>query len=252
MEQVKERVAKLEKQPHLVVILVGENSASKIYVNNTTEGLNLLTDLVGKKVPVGTEVTIRGTKYTTKTGAEIFNNSTTNFAVGAHSHAEGISTNAIGDNSHAEGASSFVTGANAHGEGAGTTASGGQSHAEGVGTIASGANSHAEGASTNASGDCSHAEGYNTKASSSNQHVQGKYNVEDAEGKYAFIIGNGSADSNGNNEQRSNAFAIDWNGNIYVNNASTGVNVATLASDLASLQTQIQTLTDRVATLENA
>ena len=34
LEQVKERVEKLEKQPHLVVILVGENPASKIYVNN--------------------------------------------------------------------------------------------------------------------------------------------------------------------------------------------------------------------------
>ena len=34
LEQVKERVAKLNKQPHLVVILVGENPASKIYVNN--------------------------------------------------------------------------------------------------------------------------------------------------------------------------------------------------------------------------
>lgn len=34
LEQVKERVAKLKKQPHLVVILVGENPASKIYVNN--------------------------------------------------------------------------------------------------------------------------------------------------------------------------------------------------------------------------
>lgn len=34
LEQVKERVEKLKKQPHLVVILVGENPASKIYVNN--------------------------------------------------------------------------------------------------------------------------------------------------------------------------------------------------------------------------
>lgn len=34
LEQVKERVAKLDKQPHLVVILVGENPASKIYVNS--------------------------------------------------------------------------------------------------------------------------------------------------------------------------------------------------------------------------
>ena len=34
LEQVKAKVATLEKQPHLVVILVGDNSASQIYVNN--------------------------------------------------------------------------------------------------------------------------------------------------------------------------------------------------------------------------
>ena len=33
-EQVKEKVAKLDKKPHLAVILVGENPASKIYVKN--------------------------------------------------------------------------------------------------------------------------------------------------------------------------------------------------------------------------
>jgi methylenetetrahydrofolate dehydrogenase (NADP+)/methenyltetrahydrofolate cyclohydrolase len=34
LENVKTRVAKLKKQPHLVVILVGDNPASKIYVRN--------------------------------------------------------------------------------------------------------------------------------------------------------------------------------------------------------------------------
>ena len=34
LEKVQERVEKLPRQPHLVVILVGENPASKIYVNN--------------------------------------------------------------------------------------------------------------------------------------------------------------------------------------------------------------------------
>lgn len=34
LEKVKERVAKLDKQPHLVVILAGDNPASKIYVHN--------------------------------------------------------------------------------------------------------------------------------------------------------------------------------------------------------------------------
>ena len=34
LEKVKEQVAKLDTQPHLVVLLVGDNPASKIYVNN--------------------------------------------------------------------------------------------------------------------------------------------------------------------------------------------------------------------------
>ena len=34
LDEVKERVAKLDKKPHLVVILVGDNPASKIYVKN--------------------------------------------------------------------------------------------------------------------------------------------------------------------------------------------------------------------------
>lgn len=39
--------------------------------------------------------------------------------------------------------------------------------------------------------------------------MQGKYNVEDAEDKYALIIGNGTS-----NDNRSNTIAIDWDGNI--------------------------------------
>ena len=34
LEKVKDKVSKLEKKPHLVVILVGDDSASRIYVNN--------------------------------------------------------------------------------------------------------------------------------------------------------------------------------------------------------------------------
>lgn len=55
----------------------------------------------------------------------------------------------------------------------------------------------------------SHAEGQGTKASSSNQHVQGKFNSEDTEDKYAFIIGNGTSDTS-----RSNALTVDWDGNV--------------------------------------
>ena len=47
-----------------------------------------------------------------------------------------------------------------------------------------------------------------TKASSDYQHVQGKYNIEDAENKYAHIVGNGTSE-----EARSNAHTLDWEGN---------------------------------------
>lgn len=70
-----------------------------------------------------------------------------------------------------------------------------------------------------ASGQDSHAEGWGTKASSENQHVQGKYNIEDTASKYAFIIGNGK-----DNDNRSNAFAVDWNGNIFCDKDTTSLN----------------------------
>ena len=92
--------------------------------------------------------------------------------------------------------------------GVGTTASGRASHAEGQLTTADGQVAHAEGYGTTASGDYSHAEGFGTKASGDHQHAFGKYNVEDANGTYLEIAGNGTAD-----EARSNARTLDWNGN---------------------------------------
>lgn len=70
-----------------------------------------------------------------------------------------------------------------------------------------GENSFAFGKDTTASGYCSHAEGEGTIASAKCQHVQGAYNIEDTEGKYAFIVGNGTSDTN-----RSNAFTVDKEG----------------------------------------
>jgi hypothetical protein len=158
-------------------------------------------------------------------------------ASGTSSHAEGDSTKASGFYSHAEGLKSTASGNSAHAEGYSTTASGVQSHAEGKNTTASGAQSHSEGEYTTASGVQSHAEGCYTKAASDYQHAQGKYNVEDTTGKYAFIIGNGDADAN-----RSNAFAIDWDGKIYVNNATEGVDVAALLGRVAELEAKVAAL----------
>lgn len=188
----------------------------------------------GKTVPQGTSVTIGGTTYTVSDGAEIFNDYTNNKAIGHMSHAEGASTKAIeafshaeghdtiasGQQSHAEGYGSTASGVQSHAEGCNSTASGGISHAEGLQTTASGTQSHAEGCQTTASAAQSHAEGMGTLAYYDNQHVEGKYNIPD--NTFAHIIGNGTDQSH-----RSNAFAVDWNGKIYTNNATTGVDVCT-------------------------
>lgn len=100
--------------------------------------------------------------------------------------------------------------------------------------IAIGYYSHAEGDHNFAFGNYSHVEGHETRAGSACQHVQGKYNVVDSNSKYAFIIGNGES-----NIVRSNAFAIDWDGLIYINNSATGVNVSALASRVSALETTV-------------
>ena len=141
--------------------------------------------------------------------------------IGDYSHAEGQNTTASGGRSHAEGNSTTASGNYSHAEGDSTTASEDSSHAEGCASIASGDYSHAEGAwakafgrvshaegwGTKASGSNSHAEGENTTASTADSHVQGRYNIEDKSGKYAHIVGNGTADA-----KRSNAHTLDWNG----------------------------------------
>ena len=173
-----------------------------------------------------------------------------NNASGQYSHAEGYQTTASGNWTHAEGCGTVASGENAHSEGAGTRATGGYSHAEGGGTLASGAQSHAEGASTQAtganshaenlytvaSGACSHASGSDTIAQRKSQFVIGEWNVADTSGEttgdrgdYAFIIGNGITDND-----RSNAFAIKWDGTLVFGNG-TEITPAQFAALLQSI-----------------
>ena len=70
----------------------------------------------------------------------------------------------------------------------------------------------AEGVASTASGMYSHAQNVGTTAASYSQTAIGKYNVADANDTYAFIIGNGTDDSH-----RSNAFEVDWDGNVVCN-----------------------------------
>lgn len=134
---------------------------------------------------------------------------TSTYADEHSSHAEGGWTEATGKYAHAEGFSSVASGETAHAEGRASTASGYGSHAEGYGTESGGYYSHAEGYRTKASANYSHAQGRGTVASSQDQSVAGKYNAKDSNSKYAFIIGNGTSDTN-----RSNAYAVAWDGTV--------------------------------------
>ena len=164
-------------------------------------------------------------------------------ASGFCSHAEGFRTVASGNHSHAEGYESEVTeyaraahaegyhctagGTYSHAEGLFCQAIGLSTHAEGYYTTARGYESHSEGSNTTANGDYSHAQNFHTIASSDYQTTLGKYNVEDANGNYALIVGNGTADN-----ARSNALTLDWSGTLGlaaplpVSSGGTGANTA--------------------------
>ena len=146
--------------------------ATEEYVNTAIENIDITESGTGCNIG----------KAGTGENAEIFNNYTDNVASGDNSHAEGNSTKASGIASHAEGVI--------------TTASGAWSHSEGYGTESSGQGSHAEGNFTIAKGISS--------------HVQGKFNIEDKDGRYAHIVGNGDSITT-----RSNAHTLDWNGNAW-------------------------------------
>lgn len=216
------------------------------------------------------------------------------WAIGDMSHTEGRNTTASGNYSHAEGEYTTASSIQSHAEGYSTTASGPASHAEGNQTTASGQSSHAEGYSTDAKGSYSHVGGqynvqdsYNnwpewaastsykvgdkvkrTIGSGSNQTIQGyicktansnstfiSSNWTNQYGKmnYAEIIGNGT-----NKNARSNARALDWDGNEYLmgdiyvgcNADSTGGTKVVTEAVLASLINRITALESKVAYLE--
>ena len=165
------------------------------------------------------------------------------------------------EGSVAEGSNTTASGNGSHAEGISTIASNLSSHAEGYHTAASGSYSHAEGYLTTTSGLCSHAEGHITKASSDYQHAQGKYNIEDANDKYADIIGNGSSSS-----ERSNAATVSWNGISWsqtdvraggTDQDSATYSLAALSEDISNKQNQLvfyheDTSTNQEASIQSA
>ena len=175
---------------------------SLISRNNISMNRKAGTEVGSRSVAVGSDVTASG--YCAHAEGE------NTESAGEAAHAEGRGTKALENYSHAEGQGTTASKNCAHAEGINTTAVAQSAHAEGLATIASGQGAHAEGEGTNAAGSGAHAEGSGTIAAGQSQHVQGRCNIEDVDGKYAHIVGNGqSADS------RSNGHTLDWEGNAW-------------------------------------
>lgn len=122
-----------------------------------------------------------------------------------------------------QGYSSYALGMGCATPGQGSVAIGFYSEARGPFSFAGGYSetdgvySVAIGESALAAGDNSAAFGAYVTAQANSQTVIGRQNIPDKDGKYAFIIGNGDAETVGEDYQ-SNAFAVDWEGNAYVGN----------------------------------
>jgi hypothetical protein len=151
--------------------------------------------------------------------------------IGVYSHAEGSFTQTIGEASHAEGFNTLAFGNYSHAEGRYTTSSADYSHAEGDFTQALGECSHAEGRETQTIGEYSHAEGYSTIASGSYQHVQGQFNISSL-AQSAFIIGNGTSNSNRSNLVFASGSQFQVTGSLNVSGSGNFTNGLTVTGSI--------------------
>lgn len=104
---------------------------------------------------------------------------------------------------------------------------------EGYANEATGAYAHAEGESVQAKGRASHAGGDHTIAGSRHQAVIGRYNIEDTNEDYSFIIGNGKVSQGVT--VRANALTVDWSGNMVISgDLTTGSDIDWTALTLNS------------------
>ena len=195
------------------------SSDNLLVVQSQGQGLASVGSTLGAKMdkanPTGTGALSINRKANTTVGTYSTTEGSNCEASGSYAHAEGYLTEAKLQATHTEGRETTANGNYAHAEGRETQAIHNQAHAEGYQTTASGNSSHAEGYQTTSSGLASHAEGYGTIANHKGQHVYGEYNLADAStamvgnrGNYVEIVGKGT-----NDENRSNARTLDWNGN---------------------------------------
>ena len=210
----------------------------------------------------------------------------------SYAHAEGNNTYAVGQSSHTEGESSHARGQASHAEGRYAEADGIYSHAEGYATKALGESAHAQGYFTVAAGGYQQVIGRFNIEDNFNDFPEWTANTQYTKGdgvkrtitengittvkSYICSIANNDATfisskwfknnlmryveivGNGNETSRSNARALDWNGNEYLmgdlyvkcdSTSQNGVKVVTEAV-LASLINRIIVLENKVAYLE--
>lgn len=170
---------------------------------------NANTILLPQFTPSGSEIVV-----TYKTRSSLAKAAT--FGRRAAGSDTGAMSIAVGDRVEASGLYSYA-------EGSQTKATGYYSHAEGRMTEAF-TTSHAEGVGTKAINSAAHAQNDHTIAASDSQTALGRYNVEDANGTYAVIVGNGTSDS-----ARSDALTVDWSGNVECGTVN-GVDVALIGT----------------------
>ena len=142
--------------------------------------------------------TIAGKKAGTTVGEKSTIEGFDNTVTGGYSHAEGWNNTVKSNFSHAEGVNVYIE------EGADAA------HGEGIDIVVEGLYSHAEGYMTSVFGAMAHGEGVGNTVYGDAQHVQGSFSVDDEEGEYLHIVGNGDSD-----DSRSNAHTIDWSGNAW-------------------------------------
>lgn len=146
------------------------------------------------------------------------------YTQGSGSMALGMACAAPGQLALAFGAANEAIGQMSVALGYNTQAKGDAAIALGTATIAGGDSSLTAGTGTEANGADSVALGAYTVVNGDQQAVVGRQNEWDEEGKYAFIVGNGSADTVGP-AHRSNAFTVDWEGNAHASGKVTGSNM---------------------------
>lgn len=149
------------------------------------------------------------------TGSMSFAAGTLTQSSGSNSFASGSESTASATNAVAFGEKNVASGINSSAHGESTQAQSDNSTTFGYKTVANGFAAIAEGNNTQAISPGSHAAGEGTIASGvSNQFVIGQYNEKDEDGKYLFIIGNGTYDNSKKEETRKNVFTVGKNGSI--------------------------------------